>query len=146
MGWWATGHADDVIGDDAADSLVGALRFYARMTKSKPTFQELLDATYMVLRTDGDGLLADHESLGPLEAVFDSPAQNLVSHEVSVDALMMHLSNALQEITQHYDLAVHRKPRLSEILEVTAFPLRARAGQFLRDAEGLTLKELRVRR
>lgn len=157
MGWWATGHDDDLMGDEPADTIVGELKFHEEMNGRKPSFQELIDAATLVLRTDGGDILADPESLGDrsLEAVFEPPAPSLATRpnlpalvsrpELPVSKLMFDLVGAFNQISRQYlETELHRKPRLTELLEALAFPLRVRPERVLRDSDGLELREFRV--
>src|ERR1041384_8601419 len=81
MGWWATGHDDDINGDDPADTIVGDLAFHNEKHGQKPSFQELLDAFALMLQLHGSVLLAGPDSYagGLIEAWFEPPASTLVT-------------------------------------------------------------------
>lgn len=159
MGWWATGHDDDIAGDDPVDTIVEDLAFYHEMHGDKPSFQELLDAFAATLQLYGGALLADPDSYvnEPMEAVFAPPAPTLVTSanlgELACDpsspvsSLILNLFSAFRKISKQYlESEVQRKPRVTEMVEVLAFPLRVRPERLLRDAAGLELQEFRVRR
>lgn len=159
MGWWATGHNDDIAGDDPADTVVEGLAFYNETYGHKPSFQELLDAFALTLQLYGSMLLAEPDTYlnEPMEALFASPAPTLVTSanlgaldldpSSSISSLVSHLLLVFRKISKQYlESEVQRKPRLTEICAVLAFPLRVRPERLLRDAAGLELKEFRVRR
>jgi hypothetical protein len=158
MGWWKTGHNDDIAGDDPADAIVKGLSTYHEIFGTKPSFQELLDSLAMALELYGSDFLDDPESYNgqPMEALFEPPAPALVTRDdraqlaiakdSPVSSLVTQLWSTFRKIARQYrDSEVERSPRLSEILSVTAFPLRVKPERCLRDAEGLELKEFRVR-
>jgi hypothetical protein len=117
------------------------------MTKRKPSLQEVLDATAQVLRFDGREYLADEASLGDagLEAVVEPGSRVISRPEAPVDDVLLNLSVAFGKIARAYqDSALHRKPRLSELLEGLAFVLRGNPERVLRDAEGLKVQSIQV--
>lgn len=148
MGWWATGHGDDVMGDDVVDTLIDGFRLLEQKGR-KPTFQEIIDAAADLVRSDGEEFLSDAESLGgrPIEAVFETSAPTLVSRpDPPADELRSTMAGVFREVAGLYlGTDYHRKPRLTELLEAMAFVLRVRPERFLREAEDLSLAGFRVK-
>jgi len=148
MGWWATKRPGEIMGDDVADEIGAAFQFFRDVPDSKPTFQQLIDATAGVVHDDGDAFLSDASAVRGkrIAAVFESPAPTLVSRpNTSADGLQHFLGRLFRKIAGYYlDTEYRRKPRLTEVLDGLAFVLRPRPQEVIRDAEGLTLVEFRV--
>jgi hypothetical protein len=143
MGWWPSGNGEDIMGDEVADAVLGTLQFHEKMTGTKPTLQELLDATAFLVSRDGDDFLSEYtpdEGLR-LEAILKAPTPALQSRpEPPVDDLMFGLPALFREIAGLYMNTGHRrKPRMSELLAGLAFVLRSRPERILRDGQGIEL-------
>ena len=147
MGWWATGHGDDVLGDEPLDVLVGMFRFYTTMTNEKPSLQEVLDALAQILRTDGDEILSDPASLEGrtlAAGLVDGPPL-LSAPEAPADKLLLGMASSLPRIARAYeDAGYGRKPRLSELLAVFTAVLHHEPERFLRDGVGPRLEAFAV--
>jgi hypothetical protein len=143
MGWWPTGNGKDIIGDEVADAVLSKFQFQEKMTGTKPTLQELLDATAFLVSRDGDDFLSEYtpDERLRLEAILKGPAPALQSRpEPPVDDLMFGLAALFRTIAGLYMNTGHeRKPRLSELLAGLAFVLRSRPERVLRDGQGLEL-------
>jgi hypothetical protein len=135
--------------DGAAETIVSSLQLYIDMEGKKPTFQELIDAARAILWSNADDVLADPERMDNhlLEAVFEPPAPALVSErDVETNPLMFTLAGAFGEISEQFQqLELARKPKLAEVLGALAFVFGANPERLLAGAEGLKLKELRVK-
>jgi hypothetical protein len=149
MGWWSTGRPGQIMGDDVADEIAAGFKFLLDMTAKKPNFQELLDSTAQMIRSDGGEFLSDADAVRgkPLEAIFQPPAPTLVSRpNPPIDDLLFNLGGVFRRVARHYlSTEYQRKPRLSELLDGLAFVLRPTPEEFLRDTEGLKLVEFRVK-
>lgn len=148
MGWWRTGNADDVIGDDAADIL--GLLFQAVADertgsgKTKPTLDELLGAVGAVLRRDAGALTADggNRPLGGLVVTIDGATSTIAAQGPAGD-LAPRIENAVRDIASAYqESELDRKPRLSEILSSLAFVLGYRPEMYLSGVEGKQITEI----
>jgi hypothetical protein len=144
MGWWATGHGDDVMGDDPADILIGMFKYYMEISGKKPSLQEVLDALAHILRSDGSEILADSESMKGrhLAVRFSSSEPALVSRpQALVDELLLNFAVSLREVAESYEQSgLSRKPRVSEVLEAFTAILHAEPERFLREAEGTKIE------
>ena len=82
MGWWSTSRPGEIMGDDVADEIAAGFQFLLDMTSKKPSFQELLDATAQIVRSDGGEFLLDADAVRgkPIEAVFEQPARQRQHH------------------------------------------------------------------
>jgi hypothetical protein len=143
MGWWATGHDDDMMGDEPLDILGGMFEFHAQMTDRKPSLQEVVDALAQMLRTDGDEMIADPSSLvgRRIEARLAGRPALASAAEAPIDDLLFGMASTLRQIARSYEEAGYdRKPRLSEILEAFTAVVQHEPERYLRETEGQELE------
>ena len=148
MGWWATGHDDDVIGDDPLDILGAMFSFHTQMTDQKPSLQEVVDALAQMLRTDGDEMVVDPASLTgrQIEARLKGRPALASAAEAPADDLLFGMASTLRQIARSYEEAGYdRKPRLSELLEAFSTVLRHEPERYLRETGGQELEAFALR-
>lgn len=125
MGWWGTGRADDVIGDEPADSLGAALADLASDGRPPPTLPALLDAVAESMAEHaGDWWTGAAGDVRGLTAVVGPRRERVRGEGVPPDpSLVDDLSDAFETVGDDYLEALDRLPRLDELLHLLAFVL-----------------------
>lgn len=150
MGWWRTGHADDVIGDGPADTLgltlSGIARDRAARGEPRPTPAELLGTVARVLEAQPGRFISDAPAAGSLELLARTEPDSGSVRSRGDDAdpkLGAELRRAFDEIAMEYeDSPLGRKPRLSELLASIAFVLRPEPEAYLSEVESFRLDDI----
>lgn len=150
MGWWGTGHGDDVIGDGPADTLGLALSALARERGARGdralTPAELLSTVARVIEAHPARYVSDAPKAGSLELVARTEPESASIRSRGADGdptVAVELRRAFDDIAMEYeDSPIARKPRLSELLAAIAFVLRPEPEAYLADAEGMRLAEI----
>ena len=150
MGWWEIGQGDDIIGDSPADTIAETLGHIAscceEQGKPKPTLKEALDAIASVLRLTATEVVENGEEIFIQSLVAElEPTSTQVcggENDNSDEALVAAFGKAIEEITNQYQDAVDRKPRLRELLACIRFVLGYNPEEYLSIEEGVSVKEI----
>ena len=152
MGWWKTGLADDVLGDDVADVTTQLCKdintLYRSHEQVPPDFGQFLASLMHCLHQ------ALHPSNPPnptaistLCASFhdsEEIACNTKRPDVLADELEALLTERLAAMATLYQADLDRQPRLTEVLSSFAFALGYRPEDYLSAMEGRSVSKIKA--
>src|SRR6266516_1402206 len=137
MSWWQTGAERVWIGDSPADDVTDGLKKIAlertQSDQPKPTLPQLLATLAAVLQRDDPRL----SSLTAL-----SKGGNIVAGSRDRD-LESKLEGVVHRVKASYNDDLKREPTIKEILACFLFVLGDKSDDYLSDAEGTVLKDIR---
>ncbi len=150
MGWWEIAQSDNIIGDSPADTIAETLGQIAssceEQGKPKPTLKEALNAITSVLRLKAAEVVENGEEIFIQTLVAElEPTSSQVSggeDNNTDEALVTAFSEAIEKITNQYQDAVDRKPRLRELLACIRFVLGYNPSQYLAIEEEIFIKKI----
>lgn len=130
MGWWETGHNDDIIGDGVADTVTLLMR-----QLDKPALSTFIASLQAAIHASGDCVQSEHNLS---DVVIHADGTNLPElQQTEPDtALTGKIEQGLEDIASHYETSVDRLPRLSEVLAAFAFVVGASPRKYLSQLPG----------